>query len=232
MTAPPIWREAGIGLELAALLRDPVWRGAGVPHGGDRPVLLIPGFLAGDRSLLVLARWLRRRGYRPLRAGIQSNRDCAERTLARLEERLEPGTAIIGQSRGGVLARALAVRRPELVRGVVALGSPILDQLDVHPLVHGVVRQVAALGDRGVGGMFSTECGAGTCCARFRTEIAAPFPRGVGFVSVYSRSDGIVNWRACLDPAARHVEVRSSHGGMNAHPGVYRALAEALPEFP
>jgi hypothetical protein len=54
----------------------------------------------------------------------------------------------------------------------------------------------------------------------------------VGFVSVYSRSDGIVNWRSCLDPVAdQHVEVRSSHCGMAVHPGVYRAVADALVAF-
>ncbi len=45
---------------------------------------------------------------------------------------------------------------------------------------------------------------------------------------MYSRSDGIVDWRACLDPHARHVEVRSSHVGMAAHPAVYQAVADAL----
>jgi hypothetical protein len=50
-------------------------------------------------------------------------------------------------------------------------------------------------------------------------------------MAVYSRTDGIVDWRACLDPAARHVEVHSSHVGMSVHPGVYRAIAGALPGF-
>jgi len=45
---------------------------------------------------------------------------------------------------------------------------------------------------------------------------------------VYSRSDGIVSWEACLDPFAEHVEVQSSHGGMSVHPGVYRVLAGIL----
>ena len=45
---PPLWREARVGLEAAALLRDPVFRGAGMTDGRGRPVLLIPGFLAGD----------------------------------------------------------------------------------------------------------------------------------------------------------------------------------------
>jgi triacylglycerol lipase len=54
----------------------------------------------------------------------------------------------------------------------------------------------------------------------------------VGFVSVNSRTDGVVDWRACLDPAAdRHVEVRTSHCGMAVHPSVWRSVADALADF-
>ncbi len=76
---PPLWREARIGLETAALLRDPVFRGDGVADGRGRPVLLIPGFLAGDGSLAMMAGWLKRAGYRPSRAGMRANVDCSGR---------------------------------------------------------------------------------------------------------------------------------------------------------
>jgi triacylglycerol lipase len=56
----------------------------------------------------------------------------------------------------------------------------------------------------------------------------APFPEGVGFTSVYSHSDGVVDWRACLDPAASKVEVRSTHVGMSVNPAVFAVLARAL----
>jgi len=56
-------------------------------------------------------------------------------------------------------------------------------------------------------------------------------PRGVGYVSVYSKTDGIVAWKACLDPAAEQVEVRSSHVGMAVHPDVYRVIADSLATF-
>ena len=46
--------------EFSALLRDPVFRGRGVPPGDGRPVLLVPGFLAGDWTMRVLDGWLRR----------------------------------------------------------------------------------------------------------------------------------------------------------------------------
>ena len=56
----------------------------------------------------------------------------------------------------------------------------------------------------------------------------APFPSGIRYVSIYSRSDGIVDWRSCLDPAAEHVEVDASHIGMAVSVPVYRAVAAAL----
>jgi hypothetical protein len=76
--------------------------------------------------------------------------------------------------------------------------------------------------------MFSTECGDGPCCASFRDDLQAPLPRGVRAVAIYSRSDGIVSWTACLDPSAEHVEIESSHTGMSVNLGVYRVLAGIL----
>jgi pimeloyl-ACP methyl ester carboxylesterase len=236
---PPIWREAGAGLELAALLRDPVWRGAGVAHGRGRPVLLVPGYLAGDRSLHLLRRWLKRHGYRPLAAGLRSNSDCASRTAARLADLIErhaaaagERVAIIGQSRGGLLARVLAVRQPHLVGGIITLGSPLRAPLAAHPLVLASVRATAALGDRGARGLFSNQCARGACCTRFNADLAGPFPGDVGFVSLYTRTDGIIDWRACLDPAARSVAVSGTHLGMGASAEVYRRIGEALAGFP
>jgi pimeloyl-ACP methyl ester carboxylesterase len=230
----PIWREGRAALERRALARDPVLSGAGVVRGNGEPVMLVPGFLAGDLSLGVLARWLRDLGYRPTRARIRANIDCTERALRRLEVQLQHAAerhgrdvSIVGQSRGGTMARALAVRRPDLVRSIVCLGSPVVDQLDVHPLVRVQVRTVAALGTLGVPGLFSLGC-TSRCCAQAVSDITAPFPADLPFTSIFSRSDGVVGWRSCLDPAARHVEVRSSHIGMAVNPEVFRAVAEAL----
>jgi triacylglycerol lipase len=50
-------------------------------------------------------------------------------------------------------------------------------------------------------------------------------------VAVYSRTDGIVDWRACLDPGAEHVEVRASHVGMAVNAAAWRAVAGALESF-
>jgi triacylglycerol lipase len=236
---PPLWREARLGLEAAALLRDPVLRGEGLRDGRGRPVLLIPGFLAGDGSLGLMAGWLRRAGYRTTRAGMRANVACSGALVERLERRLdrvvrEQGrrALVVGQSRGGSLAKVLARRRPDLVGGIVTLGSPQLDPLAVHPLVRLQVEAVGALGTLGAPGLFRRSCLDGDCCADFWEQLAGPLPAGVGFVSVYSKSDGVVDWRACLDPCAdEHVEIRSSHLGMAVSPGAWRAVAGALERF-
>jgi pimeloyl-ACP methyl ester carboxylesterase len=236
---PPLWREARIGLEAAALVRDPVFRGDGMPDGRGRPVLLIPGFLAGDGSLSMMAGWLKRTGYRPSRAGIVLNVNCAGVLLPRLEQRLErlvdrqgKRAAVVGQSRGGTLAKVLARRRPDLVSGVVALGSPQVDPLAVHPLVRLQVEAVSRLGSLGAPGLFKRSCINGDCCASFWEDLAGPLAAGIPLVSVYSRSDGVVDWHSCLDPHATElVEIRASHCGMAVSRAAWRAVADALDGF-
>jgi triacylglycerol lipase len=235
---PPLWREARIGLEAAGLLRDPVFRGEGVGDGRGLPVLLIPGFLAGDGSLALMAAWLRRCGYRPSRARMIANVDCSGAALARLEPRLERlveahgrRAAIVGQSRGGSLAKVLARRRPDLVCGLVTLGSPELRPLAVHPLVRLQLEAVGTLGSLGAPRLFRRSCLDGDCCAGFWEDLALPLSRAVGFVSIFSRTDGIVDWRACLAPGADHVDVAGSHMGMAVNAAAWRAIAGALDRF-
>lgn len=183
--------------------------------------------------------WLRRAGYRTKRAGIRANVGCSEAVCTRMEERLElmaersgRRVAVIGQSRGGTFAKAIAARRPDLVSGIVTLGSPLTDLFAVHPLVLAQVGVVGALGSLSFPGMLTHRCLRGECCQRFREAFEGPFPEDVGFLSLYSCVDGIVDWRACLDPDAdEHVEVVSSHCGMSVNAAAYRATARALESF-
>src|SRR5215216_1108037 len=190
---PPLWRESRFALELADLRRSPVFRGHGVPDGGGRAVMLIPGFLAGDGSLGTMTSWLRANGYHTRRAGIRANVACSEAACARLETRLEAfaqhvgePVTIVGQSRGGIFAKALAARRPELVDRIVTLGSPTVSQLRVHPLVLAQIGIVGALGSGHVPGLFSITCLRGHCCERFRTALQGTFPADVPWTAIYS----------------------------------------------
>jgi hypothetical protein len=104
----------------------------------------------------------------------------------------------------------------------------VLDPLSVGAGTLRAVRSIVSLGDFGVPGRFSSQCGEGECCAAYREHLGAPLPDTINAVAIYSRSDGIVSWEACLDPCARHVEVESSHTGMSVNRDVYRVLADIL----
>jgi triacylglycerol lipase len=235
---PRLRGELRYGLEFAGLVCDPTFLHPG-RQADAPPVLLVPGLMAGDTSLAVLHGWLRRRGSRTSSAGIRLNVDCAERAVGRLEVRprkLAEAKArrvvVIGQSRGGELARVLAVRNPDVVSTLVILGSPVLEPLNVGRPVMRALRSVACLGDLGAPGILSMQCADGDCCAPFREDLREPLTPDVRAVAIYSRSDGIVSWRACLDPDASQVEVESSHTGMSVNLAVYRVLAEILKEEP
>ena len=197
--------------------------------------MLVPGFLAGDASLVRMALWLRTGGFQLARSGIAWNADCLEPTVTTLQERL--GRAVdragarallIGQSRGGVLARALTALRPDLVQTLVTLGSPMLDQLAVKRRVRPSIWAVGLLGTLGVPGMFSFRCMRGECCGRTKAAVRAPVADRVRFLSLYSRRDEVVDWRACLDPEAEQLEVDSSHIGMGLARSVWTLLAAEL----
>ena len=235
---PPLRGELRYGFEFARLVCDPTFLHPG-RQANAPPVLLVPGFMAGDTSMAVLRGWLRRRGSRTASAGIRLNIDCAERAVGRLEvplrklaERTGRRVVVIGQSRGGELARVLAVRNPDAVSTLVMLGSPVLEPLSVGRAVLCALRYVARLGDLGVPGMLSMRCADGECCEAFREDLRKPLTPDVRAVAIYSRSDGCVSWRACLDPCSRQIEVESSHTGMSVNLAVYRVLAEILKEEP
>ena len=222
-------------LEFARLLVDPVYRGSGVPRGDGAPVLLIPGFLAGDSSLMVLREWLARMGYRPQSSGINANVDCSDRAVNALEERLERlalrrgrKVALIGHSRGAHFTKALAHRRPELVSSAISLGAGLNTPFDISAPTQAMVaaaREIHALtSDRiAKNGCFTAECR----CA-FTEDYAGDFPAEVPLTSIYSKGDGVVRWRACIVDYARCVEVSGSHVGLAFNRKVYRELAETL----
>jgi pimeloyl-ACP methyl ester carboxylesterase len=231
---PPVWREYRFWLEMRELGRDLRFRDPAEAEE-SQAVMLIPGFLTGDQALGMMGSWLKRSGHRTCRAGIRLNIDCSEAAIDRLEQSLERFVAaegekafLVGQSRGGCFARVLAVRRPDLVRGIVTLGSPHLDPLAVHPLVWVQGAALATAGSLGLKGVVSHACRFGDCCTAFWRDLGAPFAPRTRFISVYSRSDGIVDWRACLDPAARHAEIDSTHCGMSVNWEAFEILTEAL----
>jgi triacylglycerol lipase len=215
------------------------YHGGRITRGARRndPVLLVPGFLAGDGTLRFMAGALRRQGFRTYRSHIHANVGCTLNAAAQLEARLESialrrggRVQIVGHSLGGMIARGLAVRRPDLIAGVVTLGSPMLAPGAHHASLARSVDVLVRLSRAGVPGLMSDDCVAGACARQSFDESRRPIPSSVAFTSIYSRRDGIVDWRACVDPLAVSVEVRTSHIGMAIDPRVIDHVVAALRE--
>lgn len=223
-------------LGIPRLLSHAAWRDADPDQGRGTGVLLVPGFGFGDLSLRLTRTWLARRGYVPIGARIGLNVGCTTALVDRLEQRLEAHheatggpVVLFGQSRGGGLARLLAVRRPELVRGLVMLASPVLDTLGAHPSVVRVARTLARLSAAGLPGLLDEDCFAGPCYDTNSTAMADSLT--VPALAFYSRHDVIAPPELCADPCAECVEVGSTHTGMALDPHLYELLAPRLAEW-
>jgi len=188
-----------------------------LPRGDGHPVLVLPGYFAGDGSTRVLRAALRQLGYRAHRWGLGLNRGLADGVEGRLTERLDAiadrygrAVSLIGWSLGGVYARELAKLAPRRVRQVVTLGSPFAsrpqgpDGAWLHRMVYGE-------DSRG-------------------TPALAPAPP-VPSTAIVSRSDGIAGFRRCRERPGKHVEnveVVGSHIGLGVNPLVLYAIADRL----
>lgn len=216
--------------EFAALVRDPVFRGRGVPHGDGRPVLLIPGFMAGDWMLRVLDGWLGRVGYRTYLSGILVNVLYSERTLSGLRRKVaeiqkETGSRVtlVGHSRGGLLAKVLAQRRPQSVEQVITLGSPLADWKDVVSMTRHAVGILTTANEMIYGRRFNPE-------GRFVYDLK--LTPVVPTTSIYTKADDVVNYRSCLRPDIPSLPVWGTHNGLVVNPEVYRLLGRLLARRP
>ena len=230
----PIWLEALAPMDWLSLRLSSVYCGSGVPRGAGAPVVLVPGFLASDWYLLEMFHWLRRIGYHPYLSQIGRNADCLDLLVGRLLERVERAQEetgrpvhLIGHSLGGMLSRSVALRRPAAVASVITLGSPFRG-IRPHPLVLQATRVVRSRTQRQRQrpDCFTTTCG----CETVGSMQSAP-PASIPHLAVYTRSDGIVDWRMCRnDDPATDVEVAGTHIGLAFNPAVYRVIANRLAE--
>ena len=108
------------------------------------------------------------------------------------------------------------------------MGSPMLAPGAHHVLLTSGVELLVRLSRAGVPGLMSEVCVAGSCARQSFEESRQPLDPSVSFTAIYSRRDAIVDWRACVDPAAHAVEVRASHVGMAVDPRVMDVVTQAL----
>lgn len=214
------FREMGSVASFGRLALELPWL-MGRQQGGGTTVMVLPGFGGGDASTLVLRNVLRRSGFdaRPWRLGLNTGDVPAltEMLLKRVEEEAEAAAqplTLVGWSLGGVLAREVARDRPDLVRKIVTLGSPV---------VGGPAFTNAA----------SLYRAAGMDLEWIQREVHLrnQIPIQVPVTAIYSKADGVVDWRACIDrhnAQVRHVEVRVPHVALGFDPGVLRLVIEVL----
>lgn len=223
-------------LQFAQLIADPVFRARGVPRGDGRPVVLVPGFLAGDYTLSVLSGWLSRIGYDPHGAGMLANVECMDSALDKFERRVQAihghsgrRVALIGHSRGGHFVKALARRRPDWVSHVIVLGGGLNEPLNVSVPIRAVAVAVSAV-QRRADRSRPEGCMLGGCGCRAFADYSAPFPPEIPLTSIYTRGDGCLRYTCCIAPYAHCVEVGGGHVGLAFERRAYAAIAAALSE--
>ena len=235
--AVPLWREVLFGVDWIALHSSPVYYGLGVPRGDGAPVILIPGFLGSDSYLMEMHNWLRRIGYQSYYSRIGRNAECPELLTERLFETMDRASQetgrklrLIGHSLGGLLARSAAVRRPDQVDQVISLASPFRD-IRAHPVVlaaAGFVRR-RVLDRQRQQGSVQGECYTDSCPCAFATSLRNDFPGSVRRTAIYTETDGVVDWRSCVEEDERlNIKVNSTHIGLAFNPQVYRRVAKLL----
>jgi len=231
-----LWTEALCGAELLLLHTSPVFYGFGVPRGDGSGVVIIPGFLGTDVYLLELHAWLGRIGYRPYFSGIGLNADCPNLLIRyRLSETIEAALKetgrkihLIGHSLGGVLARSVAGQRPKDVASVITLAAPFRGTV-VHRTVLRAAEAVRKriLQERGRGVL--PDCYTGRCTCDFIGSLRRSLPRSVMETAVYTRQDGVVDWRYCVTKNPEvDFEVPGTHIGMAFNPTAYMLVAQRL----
>jgi triacylglycerol lipase len=230
------WTEALFAAEILFLHATPVYYGFGVPRGDGSAVVMIPGFLGTDLYLMELHGWLERIGYRPYFSGIGINAECPNllvqrhlnRTIERALTDTERRVHLIGHSLGGVIARSVASQRPDDVASVITLASPFRGTATSRAVLHAAdAIRLRILQEHGQGVL--PTCYTGRCTCNFVDSLKRDIPDSMFDTAIYTRDDGIVDWRYCMTGNAdADFEVPGTHIGMAFNPSVYMIVAERL----
>ena len=198
---------------------------ATLPQGDGHPVIVLPGFVTGDRSTGILRGFLKRQGYQPHTWNL--GRNLGPRAIGHQGEKLiarvlavyeESGRKVSlgGWSLGGVMARLVAKRVPDAIRQVITLGSPFSGS----PKATNVWRAYEYLTGQKIDDDHTKQQ---------LDEVSAPPP--VPSTAIYSRADGVVAWQNCCEeigPMSDNIEVHGSHCGLGINAAVLYAVGDRL----
>ncbi len=192
-------------------------------RGEDHPVLVLPGFTASDTTTRPLRSVLRSKGYSVHGWGLGPNVGPHPHVLEGLDERVtelyrryRSRVSVVGWSLGGIYARELARARPDHIHLVITMGSPYRfrmgDRGHASELYAAVAPQHDPFSGRTVG-------------EEDRPALTVPS------TSIYTRTDGIVHWRACIDsegPNRENVQVMGTHHGLGFNLAALIAITDRL----
>ncbi len=200
------------------------------PKGDGHPVLVIPGFMASDFSTKPIRRFLKAKGYDAHGWGLGRNlgtqivggdkiiSDALINRVLELHVKHNCKVSIVGWSLGGILAREIARIIPEYVRQVISLGSPFNGPKGSAPVASKFFE------------MINGDIGSREPDALRRMLLPPPVPSS----AIFSRTDGIAHWQACIDSEESHIhqteniEVKGSHMGLGHNPQVIWIVANRL----
>lgn len=194
------------------------------PVGDGHPVVVFPGLGGAPFTTAALRRHLTEAGFdaHDWGLGVNTGPDGAfdawlaglVRQVRELHRRTGRKVSLVGWSLGGIYAREIAKACPGSVRQVVTLGTPFASMSGathaetLYRLLNGDTSQL-------------------TPAMQARLRECPPVPT----TAIYSKSDGVVCWRGCMEQPTRHaesIEVGASHLGMVSHPDVLRIVAARL----
>jgi len=193
-----------------------------MPAARDRhSVLVLPGFLGDDLGNGPLIRYLRELGY--LASGWRQGRNLGTSSfdqglltqlIGKLAESGGGRVSLIGHSLGGLYAREIARQQPDSIRQVITLGSPFGPGHDAGSHATRLYRQLNPSPDAESGERALTE------------------PPPVPTTAIYTRGDGVVNWRTSRQagdfPQVKNIRVPGSHIGLNRNALVWYWIARKL----
>jgi triacylglycerol lipase len=233
-------REMLTLIDIAALFSDPVFYGMSGARGDGKLVVVIPGLFGSDFYLQPLHKWLRCSGYTPVQSSLNFNAGCLQRLSSQVLEQISShlngdssSIALIGHSRGGALAWALASHFQARVSHLVMLGSPVASLMasvetgkpvtvPVGPTGRSLMR-ISSL----VRHVLDPDCDYPKCGCAFVTDVMRPLSPGTSILSVYGRDDLIVPKESQITEGET-LEVNASHVGLVYSPEVYRAIGRFL----